>query len=218
MFIGGSVLPATQRTYSKQWDLWKDFLIRDADGSNPYLIGVAEDVKSSLVGLFLLRRYQAGARGKAACGVTAGVRMRFAQRLLSTEFLNSAIINTARSACKLNPRELRSRRDRASENTNVKLPICESILMAMRVRMWVEGPWTLTVMPGCLTYIGCVWGFDLSARVSEYTVPENGAEDHCIRVDDLTFILPTGEGVVGSSLACAVGRRAPSGAAAAVPA
>jgi hypothetical protein len=127
--------------------------------------------------------------------------MRFAQELLSTEFLDAAVIHTARSACQLNPRELRVRRDTAASASSVKLPVCESILVAMRTRLWVEAPWTPPALPGCLAYIGCIWGFDQSARISEYTMPEGDAEDHCIRVDDLTFILPSGEGVVGSALA-----------------
>lgn len=200
-FIGGSVLSATQRTYSKHWESWREFLAIEADPGNPFLVGVAEEAKSALVGLFLYRRYQAGARGKQACGVTAGIRMRFAQELLSTEFLDAAVIHTARSACQLNPRELRAKRDAAATITSVKLPVCESILIAMRTRLWVEAPWAPSAVPGCLAYIGCVWGFDQTARISEYTTPEGSAEDHCIRVDDLTFILPSGEGVVGSALA-----------------
>jgi hypothetical protein len=40
-----------------------------------------------------------------------------------------------------------------------------------------------------------MWGFDMGARVSEYTraEPGGGGSDHCVRVDDLTFIL-VGEG------------------------
>lgn len=200
-FLGASVLPATQRTYDGHWHLWTAFLHAESYGRNPYLIDVPEATKTALVGLFLFRRYQAGARGKAAYSVTSGIRMRFAQKLLSTEFLESPVIHTARSACRLSPRELRSRRDAAALNTSVKLPICEGILVAMRVRLWVETPWFLSVPPGCLAYIGCMWGYDQSARVSEYTTPENGAEDHCIRIDDLTFVMVTGEGIVGSALA-----------------
>ena len=55
-----------------------------------------------------------------------------------------------------------------------------------------------------MAYVGCMWGFDQSARVSEYTVPEPRAEDHCVRLDDLTFYSITPEGTipsVGSALA-----------------
>ena len=55
-----------------------------------------------------------------------------------------------------------------------------------------------------MIYLGCMWGFDQSARVSEYTLPEPRAVDHCIRLDDLTFHYDTAEGVrccVGSVLA-----------------
>ena len=55
-----------------------------------------------------------------------------------------------------------------------------------------------------MTYLGCMWGFDQSARISEYTVPEPRAQDHCIRVDDLSFYSHTSAGItccVGSVLA-----------------
>lgn len=32
-----------------------------------------------------------------------------------------------------------------------------------------------------------MWGFELGARVSEYTQPESGANDHCVRTDDIPF-------------------------------
>ena len=139
-FIGGSVLGATQRTYAAHWNLWRKFLALNADVGNPFLIGLAEEAKSALVGLFLYRRYQAGARGKQAYGVTAGIRMCFAQELLSTEFLDAAVIQTARNACQLNPQELRVRRDTAASTSSVKLAACESILIAMRVLLRVETP------------------------------------------------------------------------------
>lgn len=43
-----------------------------------------------------------------------------------------------------------------------------------------------------------MWGFDPIARVSEYTVLEPRAEDHCVRLDDLTFYSTTPDGTVGS--------------------
>ena len=54
-----------------------------------------------------------------------------------------------------------------------------------------------------MTYIGCMWAFEMGARVSEYTTPEPGGVDHCVRVDDLTFVavLPSGtQSLRGSAL------------------
>lgn len=186
--------------YDGHWSLWTSFLLNDAEGTDPYLTNASEATKSALIGLFLYRRYQSGARGKAATSVTAGIRMRFAQRLMSTDFLDAAIIHSAREACRLNPSELRAKRDALTAPTSVKLPVCESIITSMRTRLWVETPWAPNDLPGCMAYIGCAWGYDQSARVSEYTKAEGAAQDHCARVDDLTFILMTGDRVVGSSL------------------
>ena len=55
---------------------------------------------------------------------------------------------------------------------------------------------------------GIRWlGLDQSARVSEYTRPEPGATDHCIRLDDLTFYRTTRDGAInctGSAIAMAL--------------
>ena len=103
------------------------------------------------------------------------------------------MIATARVACKLKPEELRERSDRGT-TASVKLPVCESILVGMKARMWTGRGWIGTDMRDRMTYIGCMWAFEMGARVSEYTTPEPGGVDHCIRVDDLTFIavLPSG--------------------------
>ena len=38
-----------------------------------------------------------------------------------------------------------------------------------------------------MTNLGCMWGYDLDARVSEYTAPEIGLEGHCVRAGDLVL-------------------------------
>ena len=42
-----------------------------------------------------------------------------------------------------------------------------------------------------MSYLGCMWGFDLDARVSEYTAPEGRQEDHSVRLGDLVFHIET---------------------------
>ena len=48
------------------------------------------------------------------------------------------------------------------------------------------------------------WVFEIGVRVFEYTKPEPGGADHCVRTDDLTFTIES-EGLVanvaGSGLA-----------------
>ena len=54
-----------------------------------------------------------------------------------------------------------------------------------------------------MVFLGCMWGFEMGARVSEYNRPEPGAVDHCMRVDDLTFTIVDEDGtrsVLGSNL------------------
>ena len=205
-FIGSSVLPATGRTYERQWQQWKDFLSSDTEVRDPLLRGTTEQDKSALVSLFLLQRYRTGLRDKGATSVTAGLRMYFSRNLQPTEFLDATVISTARSSCRRKPAELRRIRDTQPTDT-VKLPACHGMLTNMRSRLWDHQPWTGPGLTSRMTYLGCMWGFDQSARISEYTVPEPRAQDHCIRLDDLSFYTQSADGTspyVGSALATAL--------------
>ena len=116
---------------------------------------------------------------------------------------NSAVITTARAACKPTPEELRERKE-SGPAASVKLPVCESILVDMKERMWTGRGWTGADMRDRMLYIGCMWAFEMGARVSEYTTPEPGGVDHCVRVDDLVFVVayPSGtRSIRGSELA-----------------
>ena len=128
--------------------------------------------------------------------------MRFTQETLPTNFLDSAAIATSRSSCRLKPAELRERRN-SSGSTNVKLSVCESILNDMRAHLWAGRSWNDHDTHSRMVYLRCMWGFEMGARVSEYTRPEPGAVDHCLRVDDLTFTIVDEDGtcsVLGSNL------------------
>ena len=210
-FIGTAVLPGTLRVYGSHWELWKHFLEVHGAGTDAYLRGLPESEKAALVGLFIYRRYQEGARGKAATGVTAGIRMHYVQQLESSTFLDSAVVATARKACKRNPEELRAIHD-AGRSESVKLPICEDILDAMRKRLWDRRSWTGSDLGSRMVYLASVYAFDQTARISEYTKAEQGRQDHCVRLDDLTFGLRTGGSVRGSGLLCVLAGDSPEGA------
>ena len=202
-FIATSVLPRTNRTYEGHWNAWKQFLKSELNQDDPFLRALTEDEKASLVSIMMLRKHQAGHRGKAATSFTAGIRMRFAQETLPTGFLDSAVVATARTSCLMKPEELRAKRNSAPSCT-IKLPICESVLVEMRQRLWVGRTWGYADLALRMTYPGCMYGFELSARVGEFTYGENGGTDHCIRTDDLSFAIETpleSRSVVGSELA-----------------
>ena len=151
----------------------------------------------------MLRRYKRNIRGKAATAFTAAIRLEFAKARMSTAFLDSAVIATTRTSCQMSPAELREQRNSASTHS-VKLPISEDILAEMRYRLWDNVTWSDSDKEKRMTYLGCMWGFEMGARVSEYTRAEPRGSDHCVRVDDLTFIVQTPGGkqtVAGSSLA-----------------
>ena len=197
------MLPNTNRAYDKSWMKWVSFLKSEVDEDDPFVRCAEEEEKAALVGLMMMRKHEQGLRGKQATSFTAAIRLRFAQQGLSIDFLNSPVIATARAACKMKPEELRERKDSGAA-ASVKLPVCESILVDMKARMWTGRGWVGADMRNRMSYIGCMWAFEMGARVSEYTTPEPGGVDHCIRVDNLTFIavFPSGtRSIYGSELA-----------------
>ena len=159
---------------------------------DPYLRGESEGDKAALVALYIRGRYDNGARGKGASSVTAGLRLAFISALIPCEFLESAVITAARAACKLTTAELREIRN-GGPRTTVKLPFCESILVRMRERLWVNAGWDLCGFDSRVVYVASMWAYDLDARVSEYTAPETKGQDHCVRAGDLEFELVCGE-------------------------
>ena len=202
-FLGSSVLPNTNRVYDKCWGQWTSFLKSEVDEDDPYVSSAGDEEKAALVAIMMLRKHEQGLRGKQATSFTAAIRMRFAQQGLSIDFFDSPVIATARAACKLKPEELRERKDSGAA-ASVKLPVCESILAGMRARMWTGRGWAGADMRERMTYIGCMWAFEMGARVSEYTTPEPGGVDHCVRLDDLIFVavFPSGtRSLYGSELA-----------------
>ena len=90
----------------------------------------------------------------------------------------------------MKPEELRAKRDDGTASS-VKLPVCESIVRDIRGRLWIDKEWDGVDLQLRMAYLGCMWGFKLGARVSEYTKSEPGDVDHCVGTDDLTFVIET---------------------------
>jgi hypothetical protein len=140
-FISKSVLPQTSQVYSKDFAAWQEFVKVETGSDDPFLTGVADDDRASLVCLMMLRRHQSGKRGKAATAFTAAIRLTFARMMLSTTFLDSAIIATARTSCLMKPDELRAKKDKGHP-VSVKLPVCQDMLFDMKQRLVHEGDFT----------------------------------------------------------------------------
>jgi hypothetical protein len=202
-FISTSVLPQTRQVYSKEFVQWKDFVKSETGSDDPFLTGMTDNDKAALVSLMMMRRHQGGKRGKAATSFTAAIRLMFARAMLSTVFLDSAIIATARTSCLMKPEELRAKKDLGLSNS-VKLPVCEDILNDMRRRLVREGDWSDDAMRSRGTYVASMYGYEVAGRIGEYTHSERNQVDHCARVDDFTFAVES-KGIIsnvpGSGLA-----------------
>lgn len=201
-FLKSSVLPSTDRKYELQWSWFVEFM-KDQGSDDPFMRTLTPQERAGMVSLFMLSRHVAGKRGKAASAVTAAIRLRFTQEMEDTAFLDSAVVSSARTACLPNPQELRERRSSAPVSS-VKLPICFEMTTDMRERLVANRTWSEEDMESIMLYTGCMFGFEFTARVSEYTKAERKGTDHCVRTDDVTFAVeaPTGHfSIVGSALA-----------------
>jgi hypothetical protein len=137
-FMSTAVLPKTNRVYEKEWESFKAFVKIETGSDDPFLTECTEDEIATLVALMMMRRHEAGKRGKAATSFTAAVRQMYARMMLSTAFFESFVITTARVSCAMKPSEVRALKDNGPVAT-VKLPICKEILPDLRVRSWPEG-------------------------------------------------------------------------------
>ena len=192
IFLRSSVTWRTEKTYEGHWRLWCMFLVEELGETAPLLEEWPEEQKSMAVALFLQSRHQGGLREKLVTAVTAGVRLHFTAALLCTGFLDASMISAAWTASRLTVKELREKKDEP-HCTRTKIPICESLLLELRNKMWVGKGWGRGDIDRRITYVGCIWGYEMDTRLSEYTSHEVDAEDHCVRCRDLIFTVVNGE-------------------------
>ena len=139
-FVVKSVASKTLQVYSKHWVDWCSFVEATMECQGDPLSGWSEQDKAELVALFLSRRYERGLRGKQATSVTASIRLHFTRALRPTRFLDGPALEAARTACRLNPKEIRDLKDQGPSST-VKMAICQSMLTDMRGSLWVDRSW-----------------------------------------------------------------------------
>ena len=154
-FVSQSVATKTSRVCEGHWTAWTMFVCEETRTSDPFLHGMDEQGKATMVGLRMARKHQAGLRGKAATYFTAGIRLKFASAALSTSFLDEAVVATARAACAMKPEELRAKRDDGTASS-VKLPVCESIVRDIWGRLWVDKEWDGVDLQLRMAYLGCM--------------------------------------------------------------
>lgn len=186
----------TRNTYANVWKAWEEYIRRVHSGGREgdvYLDQIRGDAdKAAILALFFKERYdKGGMRGRQATSVSAGVRHHFVTALRSVEWFESQIVTNARAACKMSCDELREHKKEAK--SRAKLPISEDMLMEARSRLWEGKSWEWNDIDDRMTYVGLMWAFDQVARACEYTSAEPNAEDHCVRIWQLSFIVRTSE-------------------------
>ena len=185
-FVMHSVTEKTAQAYGMHWGDWCQFALSTEGIQDPFMVGWTDSYKAALVGLMLQKRHQDRLRGKQATPVTAGIRLYFVKTVLPTDFLDSALLDAAQTACRRSTTELRTQKDKGP-TASVRMPVSEDIILRMRSRCWEGKGWGRQDADLRMTYLGCMWRYDLDARVSEHTAPEKGQEDHCLRAGDLVF-------------------------------
>ena len=120
------------------------------------------------------------------------------------EWFDAGLVRKARAACKRSTGEVREHRKDAKGKE--KLPVSEDMLVAAKARLWEGKSWGWGDMDLRMTYVGIMWGFEIVARVSEYTSAETSGEDHCVRLWQVSFVLGARNGrpervVAGGKLA-----------------
>ena len=196
-FLSKGVTERTRNGYAASWRAWVVFIGKessDARRRDVFLEGMKSDTERAVrLALFFKERYEnGGMRGRQATAVSAGIRHHFAAALKSVDWFESQIVASARAACRLSCDELREQKKGAKRKATV--PVSEDMIAAARVRLWEGKGWGWGDVDDRMTYVGLMWGFDQVARVSEYTSAETAAEDHCVRLWQLTFIIDGGVG------------------------
>ena len=186
----------TRNGYAADWKAWVAYIGRLSKGGQEgdmFLDRVRSDAdKATILALFFKERYEdGGLRARQATSISAGIRHHFLSALRSVDWFESQIVTNARAACRMSCDELREHKKEAKSKTT--LPVSEDMIMA-RIRLWVNKSWDWNDVDDRMTYVGLMWAFDQVARVSEYTSAETGAENHCIRIWQLSFILAGTEG------------------------
>jgi hypothetical protein len=142
-------------------------------------------------------QYEDGKRDKKAHKGTAAIRYFFTVAGLAVTWLGSVgnpnpMIQAARRAAGSNTDELRSAAQKRS--STVKLPVFSELMDKLEEELWTNQEWEWSKKPdkgvnGKQTFMGIWWAYDLCVRVGEYTSSKKGDADHCIRANELTFVL-----------------------------
>jgi hypothetical protein len=213
-------MKGTRLGYAADWLAWCSFIC-SALGlgvrGDLYMRSVKDDrVRIVLVCLHIKAQYDSGKRDKKADRGTAVIGHYFPVAGLSVEFLGSLgafhhMIKTARRSAGSNTNELR--RAGQLRRSTVKLPVFSEMLELLEVQLWDSTGWHWIDIDKKATFMSIWWAYDLCRRAGKYTHAAPRDEDHCIRANELTFVLfkpiyvggrPVGSVVGGSALMASV--------------
>ena len=91
--------------------------------------------------------------------MTASVCLYFTRALRPTGFLDGPVLEAARTACRINPKEIRDLKDQGPSST-VKMAMYQSMPTDMRGSLWADRSWGAGDKDARMVYLGCEWGFD----------------------------------------------------------
>jgi hypothetical protein len=216
-FLKGAVSEGTREGYKAEWKQWCDFISSKkglGEGGDPYLQKSNDDrARSLLVCRHIKAQYDEGKRDKKAHKGTAAIRYFFTVAGLAVAFLGSVgnpnhMIQAARRAAGSNTDELRLAAQKRS--STVKLPVFSELMNKLEEELWTSQGWDWTGRSkkgiDCKqVFMGIWWAYDLCARVGEYTHSQATDKDHCIRANELIFVLVKPVTIDGRTLGSVIG-------------
>jgi hypothetical protein len=134
----------------------------------------------------------------------AGVSVAFLGSLTNPNHL----IQAARKAAGSNADELRLAAQKRS--STLKLPVFSELIDKLEEELWTSQGWEWTERSNKgidrkQVFMGIWWAYDLCVRAGEYTHSNATDKDHCIRANEVIFVLINPVNVDGRMLGSVIG-------------
>ena len=185
-FLRRSVGLGTQKTYRSLLKSWQ--LFRGRSG-NVWLAGYSNEAKVLLVVQFcewLVRVEER--RGAAVAERISALGTELEIRGHGVEWLKDLRVVRAKKAAAFTVAEIKAG---MRKKKDTKLPLSGSMVRDAKSFLWTQS-WGVEQMLRKAAWLSLCLGMDSGLRVSQFTVAEPGAEDHCICVMDCQFMIRGG--------------------------
>jgi hypothetical protein len=187
-FFGHKVKQGTQARYLPSFNKYRKGISDVFESDDVYLDSAEDDeIRARVWVQYAIHLYLVdGLRGRELNGALGAVKHYFDVALKETAFLSSTLVS---SLMKSTARTTAETRQRAIESAEHAIyPLCDEIIDELKAQLWEVTKWE--DFGGALkrmVYAAILLAIRRGFRVSNYVMVQPGGEDHCIRVEDVTF-------------------------------